>query len=224
VTRSRGIVGWTAARDSRSWPASARSLFALADLAVREALGRLRREALEPEEFDRQSGTICLLGIGAGAGASTAFSAALLEDITDLAINSGHPRVRGVHLCQRDFCRQRWVYRARGLTAFTALAYGAKTVIIIDQDGRVRGLNNLTGQPRWVRELGNTDHARSPDPPVSDGATAYVRLTDGLHAMDANTGRMRWTDPSPPPGTPLAADDGVVYLAAGDGLISAASG
>ncbi len=117
--------------------------------------------------------------------------------------------------------QRRWVYQAPRLMAFTAS--GAKTLVIVDQDGRVRGLNNQTGKPRWVREFGNPDPARPPDPPVSDGATAYVRLAGGLHALDIGTGRVRWTDSTPPPGRPLAARDGVVYLAAGDGLLSATS-
>jgi outer membrane protein assembly factor BamB len=118
--------------------------------------------------------------------------------------------------------RRRWVFKARGLTAFAA--YGANTLVVVDQDGRVRGLNNQTGQPRWVREFGNPDPAGPPAHAVSDGTMAYVLLAGGLHALDAGTGRVRWTDPTPPPGTPLAAHDAVVYLAAGDGLISATSG
>jgi outer membrane protein assembly factor BamB len=118
--------------------------------------------------------------------------------------------------------RRRWVFKARGLTTFAA--YGANTLVLVDQDGRVRGLNNQTGQPRWVREFGNPDPARPPAPAVSDGTMAYVLLAGGLHALDAGTGRVRWTDPTPPPGTPLTAHDGVVYLTASDGLISATSG
>ena len=128
----------------------------------------------------------------------------------------------GVYAFDAQTGRRRWVSRPAAPTAFAA--YGANTLVLVDQDGRVRGLNNQTGQPRWVREFGNPDPARPPRACGLGWNHGVCLLAGGLHALDAGTGRVRWTDPTPPPGTPLAAHDGVVYLTASDGLISATSG
>jgi outer membrane protein assembly factor BamB len=116
--------------------------------------------------------------------------------------------------------RRRWVHHAPGLGLETPV-FAADTVVIVSQDGRVHALNHRTGQLRWVRALGTTDPAGPPTRPVASGSLVYLRLAGALHAIDARTGRTRWTDPTPPPGNPLGSYDGVVYLGANTGVISA---
>lgn len=129
-----------------------------------------------------------------------------------------------VHSFDGQTGRRRWLYPARDLIS-TVPVVAAKTIVIVRRDGRVHGLNDQTGRVRWTRDLRDTDPANPGDLfPVSDGATVYVRRGSALHALDADTGRTRWSDPSPPPGTPLAAHNGVVYLSASDGTFSAANG
>jgi outer membrane protein assembly factor BamB len=113
---------------------------------------------------------------------------------------------------------RRWVRHASG--TMLAPAFAADTLVVVHQDARVRGLNHRTGQVRWAREPG-TDVADPPAPPVAAGNLVYVSLAGALHALDARTGRLRWTDTTPPPGTPLAAHEGVLYLGANDGTITA---
>jgi outer membrane protein assembly factor BamB len=113
------------------------------------------------------------------------------------------------------------VSQVRGLAAFRAPLFAANTVVVVSDDGRVRGLNHRTGRLRWVRALGSTDRGGPPARAVSAGNTVYVSLAGRLHALDATTGRTVWTDPNPPPGDPLGADNGMVYLGAASGVISA---
>jgi outer membrane protein assembly factor BamB len=114
-----------------------------------------------------------------------------------------------------------WVSQVRGLAAFRAPLFAANTVVVVSDDGRVRGLNHRTGRLRWVRALGSTDRGGPPARAVSAGNTVYVSLAGRLHALDATTGRTVWTDPNPPPGDPLGADNGMAYLGAASGVISA---
>lgn len=116
--------------------------------------------------------------------------------------------------------RQAWMFQVNGL-GFQAPVVATDTVVVVSQDGRVRGLNSRTGRLRWVRAFAKTDAARPPARAVSAGSTVYVSLAGSLHALDARTGHTQWTDPNPPPGDPLGADNGVVYLGAANGVISA---
>jgi outer membrane protein assembly factor BamB len=117
-----------------------------------------------------------------------------------------------------------WVSQVRGLAAFRAPLVTANTVVVVSDDGRVRGLNHRTGRLRWVRTFGSTDRGGPPARAVSAGSTVYVSLAGRLHALDATTGRTVWTDPNPPPGDPLGADNRMVYLGASSGVISAVRG
>jgi type IV secretory pathway TraG/TraD family ATPase VirD4 len=80
-----GIVRMDSRTRDSIWAGVRASFSALADPAVREALNPAPGNGLEPRTFLESTGTIYLLGTGAGAGASAAFIAALLEDITETA-------------------------------------------------------------------------------------------------------------------------------------------
>lgn len=80
-----GIVRMDGRTRDSIWSGVRASFSALADPAVREALNPEPGRGLDPETFLAESGTIYLLGTGAGAGASAAFIAALLEDVTETA-------------------------------------------------------------------------------------------------------------------------------------------
>lgn len=80
-----GIVRMDGRTRDAIWAGVRSALSALADPAVRRAFDPPRGEGLEPAEFIRERGTIYLLGTGAGASATSAFIAALLEDITESA-------------------------------------------------------------------------------------------------------------------------------------------
>lgn len=80
-----GIVRMDGRTRDSIWSGVRASFSALADPAVREALSPAPDAGLDPERFLADSGTIYLLGTGAGAGASAAFIAALLEDVTETA-------------------------------------------------------------------------------------------------------------------------------------------
>jgi type IV secretory pathway TraG/TraD family ATPase VirD4 len=80
-----GIVRMDSRTRDSIWAGVRAALSALADPAVREALSPAGGEGLDPARLLRESGTLYLLGTGAGAGASAAFIAALLEDVTETA-------------------------------------------------------------------------------------------------------------------------------------------
>jgi outer membrane protein assembly factor BamB len=118
--------------------------------------------------------------------------------------------------------KRRWVRPASGTRLSPAFA--ADTLVVVHQNARLRGLNPRTGQVRWARELGTAVAGPPAPPPVAAGNLVYVSLAGTLHALDARTGRLRWTDTTPPPGIPLAVHEGVLYLGASDGTISAVDG
>lgn len=80
-----GIVRMDGRTRDAIWAGVRSALSALADPAVRRSFDPPPGEGLEPEQFIRERGTIYLLGTGAGASATSAFIAALLEDITESA-------------------------------------------------------------------------------------------------------------------------------------------
>ncbi|WP_405056845.1 TraM recognition domain-containing protein [Kribbella sp. NBC_01505] len=80
-----GIVRMDGRTRDAIWAGVRSALSALADPAVRRSFDPPEGEGLDPAEFIRQRGTIYLLGTGAGASATSAFIAALLEDITESA-------------------------------------------------------------------------------------------------------------------------------------------
>ncbi len=67
------------------WAGVRSALSALADPAVRRAFDPPPGAGLDPKTFLEARGTIYLLGTGVGASATSAFIAALLEDITETA-------------------------------------------------------------------------------------------------------------------------------------------
>ena len=71
-------------RDS-IWQGVSLALSALADPRVLDAVSPTTEEAFDPEAFLRNSGTLYLLATGAGAGASSALVAALIEDLVETA-------------------------------------------------------------------------------------------------------------------------------------------
>ncbi|BDZ61101.1 hypothetical protein Lsed01_02503 [Demequina sediminis] len=71
-------------RDS-IWQGVSLALGALADPRVLDAVSPGEDEDFDPEAFLRESGTLYLLATGAGAGASSALVAALLEDLVETA-------------------------------------------------------------------------------------------------------------------------------------------
>lgn len=71
-------------RDS-IWQGVSLALSALADPRVLDAVSPTTDEAFDPEAFLRDSGTLYLLATGAGAGASSALVAALVEDLVETA-------------------------------------------------------------------------------------------------------------------------------------------
>ncbi|WP_405065041.1 TraM recognition domain-containing protein [Kribbella sp. NBC_01510] len=80
-----GIVRMDGRTRDAIWAGVRSALSALADPAVRRSFDPPPGEGLEPDRFIRERGTIYLLGTGAGASATSAFIAALLEDITESA-------------------------------------------------------------------------------------------------------------------------------------------
>lgn len=80
-----GIVRMDGRTRDAIWAGVRSALSALADPAVRQSFDPPPGEGLEPEQFIRERGTIYILGTGAGASATSAFIAALLEDITESA-------------------------------------------------------------------------------------------------------------------------------------------
>ncbi|MEV0283495.1 TraM recognition domain-containing protein [Kribbella sp. NPDC050820] len=80
-----GIVRMDGRTRDAIWAGVRSALSALADPAVRRSFDPPRGEGLDPATFIKQRGTIYLLGTGAGASATSAFIAALLEDITETA-------------------------------------------------------------------------------------------------------------------------------------------
>lgn len=71
-------------RDS-IWQGVSLALSALADPRVLDAVSPTTDEAFDPEAFLLDSGTLYLLATGAGAGASSALVAALIEDVVETA-------------------------------------------------------------------------------------------------------------------------------------------
>ncbi|TCN28604.1 TraM-binding TraD/TraG-like protein [Kribbella orskensis] len=88
-----GIVRMDGRTRDAIWAGVRSALSALADPAVRKNLDPLEGEGLDPATFLRDRGTIYLLGTGVGASATSAFIAALLEDITEAArqLAAGNP-------------------------------------------------------------------------------------------------------------------------------------
>ncbi|MGC4939976.1 type IV secretory system conjugative DNA transfer family protein [Kribbella sp. DT2] len=80
-----GIVRMDGRTRDAIWAGVRSALSALADPAVRRAFDPPPGEGLDPKTFLADKGTIYLLGTGAGASATSAFIAALLEDITETA-------------------------------------------------------------------------------------------------------------------------------------------
>ncbi|TDX04038.1 type IV secretory system conjugative DNA transfer family protein [Kribbella sp. VKM Ac-2566] len=80
-----GIVRMDGRTRDGIWAGVRSALSALADPAVRRSFDPPAGQGLEPASFIRERGTIYLLGTGAGASATSAFIAALLEDITETA-------------------------------------------------------------------------------------------------------------------------------------------
>jgi type IV secretion system protein VirD4 len=80
-----GIVRMDGRTRDAIWAGVRSALSALADPAVRKNLDPPDGEGLDPATFLRDRGTIYLLGTGVGASATSAFIAALLEDITEAA-------------------------------------------------------------------------------------------------------------------------------------------
>ena len=80
-----GIVRMDGRTRDAIWAGVRSALSALADPAVREAFDPPPGAGLDPKTFLEGRGTIYLLGTGIGASATSAFIAALLEDITETA-------------------------------------------------------------------------------------------------------------------------------------------
>lgn len=80
-----GIVRMDGRTRDAIWAGVRSALSALADPAVRRSFDPPPGEGLDPATFIQDRGTIYLLGTGAGASATSAFIAALLEDITETA-------------------------------------------------------------------------------------------------------------------------------------------
>ncbi|NUR93964.1 MAG: TraM recognition domain-containing protein [Kribbellaceae bacterium] len=80
-----GIVRMDGRTRDAVWAGVRSALSALADPAVRKSFDPAEGEGLDPKSFIADRGTIYLLGTGVGASATSAFIAALLEDITETA-------------------------------------------------------------------------------------------------------------------------------------------
>ncbi|GAB2615148.1 type IV secretory system conjugative DNA transfer family protein [Kribbella endophytica] len=80
-----GIVRMDGRTRDAIWAGVRSALSALADPAVRRAFDPPPGAGLDPKQFLADKGTIYLLGTGVGASATSAFIAALLEDITETA-------------------------------------------------------------------------------------------------------------------------------------------
>ncbi|MEU4295331.1 TraM recognition domain-containing protein [Kribbella sp. NPDC026596] len=88
-----GIVRMDGRTRDAVWAGVRSALSALADPAVRKSFDPAEGEGLDPKTFIANRGTIYLLGTGVGASATSAFIAALLEDITETArqLAAGNP-------------------------------------------------------------------------------------------------------------------------------------
>ncbi|WP_432887773.1 type IV secretory system conjugative DNA transfer family protein [Kribbella sp. CA-245084] len=88
-----GIVRMDGRTRDAVWAGVRSALSALADPAVRKSFDPADGEGLDPKTFIANRGTIYLLGTGIGASATSAFIAALLEDITETArqLAAGNP-------------------------------------------------------------------------------------------------------------------------------------
>ncbi|MEU4193605.1 TraM recognition domain-containing protein [Kribbella sp. NPDC026611] len=88
-----GIVRMDGRTRDAVWAGVRSALSALADPAVRKSFDPAEGEGLDPKTFIADRGTIYLLGTGVGASATSAFIAALLEDITETArqLAAGNP-------------------------------------------------------------------------------------------------------------------------------------
>jgi type IV secretion system protein VirD4 len=80
-----GIVRMDGRTRDAVWAGVRSALSALADPEVRRSFDPPEGEGLDPTTLITDRGTIYLLGTGAGASATSAFIAALLEDITETA-------------------------------------------------------------------------------------------------------------------------------------------
>ncbi|MFD8533158.1 PQQ-binding-like beta-propeller repeat protein [Streptosporangium canum] len=84
---------------------------------------------------------------------------------------------------------RRWRLRADGRTGVAGVATTADTVYVAAGDGRLHGLDRITGRPRWRSQIG----APILTGPLATGGAVYVGGGGVLHKLDAATGARLWT-------------------------------
>jgi outer membrane protein assembly factor BamB len=115
-----------------------------------------------------------------------------------------------------------WQVTEAGESGITAspLAVGGK-VFVATQGGRLLAFDGKSGNPLWRTAIGH-----SVSSPAADGDTVFVGSREGLFAVAADTGKLRWwadlprgvdTSPAVAQGTVYAGGrDGCVYALAAD--------
>ncbi|WP_328725917.1 serine/threonine-protein kinase [Streptomyces sp. NBC_00259] len=87
----------------------------------------------------------------------------------------------------------RW---STGISSYASVAYAGDTVLLVANDGKVRGLDGATGQERWTGRRGGPGTQWVSAPGADGPALAVTGSADGrtgrVTAVDPVTGTVRW--------------------------------
>ena len=119
----------------------------------------------------------------------------------------------------------RYIVRAADYTtkSYVVTVSFRNTLFITTNGGVLHALDALTGQPIW--QLANGKFSSSS--PTITGGIIYICGTDGLYALDARNGAIKWQLNVPPVDLGLqflpapVVRDGVVYIGLSDGFVYA---
>ena len=95
------------------------------------------------------------------------------------------------------------------------------TVVFGGKDQKVYALDCRTGNPRWVRDMGD-QYLNMSSPAIGDDGTIYIGSQSGkagrMNALDGDTGRILWQVDLPDSlvTSPALGDNGLLYLGNGD--------
>lgn len=106
-----------------------------------------------------------------------------------------------------------WAYDV-GVTVDSKLVPVNGTVYFYDTDGRLNSFDPEEGERNWVYEGGG-----SPDgTPIVNNGTVYAESEDGVVALEANTGDIRWRFPTEPLTKSPVARNNTVYIGGEGGI------
>jgi outer membrane protein assembly factor BamB len=106
------------------------------------------------------------------------------------------PRRRGVRCARVHADTGRLAWRRTGSLVDDAVYRGAGLVHVNARGGQVVAFRATTGEPAWTRQMGTDEGARydASNALAVQGDALFVTGTDrALSALDAATGRPRWT-------------------------------